>query len=253
MSNSHSPIKGCSLRRPAHTLRRKVYRKCLLVSGICLGGVIFYVGLLFGALGYAYIPYFFLIVTLLFALFALYANSWQKKQEVELDKLMLGLDGEVFTGEFLDTSKSENNWFVLHDFNTGRGNIDHIVIAPQGVFVIETKTVSQYEGESSILYDGKQIRTEKRELDSPEQQAKAEGAFLAAHINTKLTMNIFVQPIVTYPGWKLRLKSGKKLGECAVWFCLITALPKILAAIQPCLSREEQLRIYNFLASENHV
>jgi hypothetical protein len=33
-----------------------------------------------------------------------------------------------------------DGWFVLHDLDTGRGNIDHVVVGPGGLFTIETKS-----------------------------------------------------------------------------------------------------------------
>ncbi len=168
-----------------------------------------------------------------------------------LEACNLGLDGEVFVGEYLNACGAENHWHVLHDFDTGRGNIDHIVITPQGVFTVETKVASQFEGERTIYYDSESIRTEKRELKNPLGQAAAEARHLSDYLREKLTMNLFVQPIVNYPGWGLQLVSGKRLEECKVWVCLTTAIPKVIGSRSVCLSDAEQEQIYNFLASEN--
>lgn len=249
--DNHGKRKIDVLRKPAHTLRRKVIRKQLMVAGTFLGVAVLYVGMWLGCLGHAYIPYFWYIITIALVGFAFWARRWEKQQQIELDKLEFGLEGEVFVGEFLNEVRRENEWYVLHDYDMGYGNIDHIVIAPQGVFTIETKNVHPVDDESTIFYDSEKVHTEGRDIDSPLLQAKRQAAFLAEHIKTKLTMNLFVQPIVTYPKWNLQLVGGKKLDECAVWLCFTTALPKVLGTRPIKLSPDEQKRIYNFLASEN--
>lgn len=52
--------------------------------------------------------------------------------------------GEVAVGESLDRRTAEGSAIVLHDrwMPRGRGNIDHVAIAPAGVFVIDAKAHS---------------------------------------------------------------------------------------------------------------
>jgi len=42
--------------------------------------------------------------------------------------------------------------FVVHDFNPGKGNIDHILIGPKGIFSLETKS---HTGE--VTFDGNKL------------------------------------------------------------------------------------------------
>jgi hypothetical protein len=50
-----------------------------------------------------------------------------------------GAEGEETVGAILEGLASDG-WFVLHDVSLGRGNIDHIVVGPAGIFSIETKS-----------------------------------------------------------------------------------------------------------------
>ena len=74
--------------------------------------------------------------------------------EVVLIAVMLGIDrwalpradrwgrgatGEETVGDVLATLVDEG-WSVFHDIQTGRGNIDHVVVGPGGLFTIETKS-----------------------------------------------------------------------------------------------------------------
>jgi hypothetical protein len=50
-----------------------------------------------------------------------------------------GATGEEQVGEILD-QMADLGWRVIHDASLGRGNVDHILIGPPGVFTIETKS-----------------------------------------------------------------------------------------------------------------
>jgi hypothetical protein len=50
-----------------------------------------------------------------------------------------GATGEEQVGGLLDELAGEN-WQVIHDASLGRGNVDHILIGPAGVFTVETKS-----------------------------------------------------------------------------------------------------------------
>jgi Nuclease-related domain len=50
-----------------------------------------------------------------------------------------GARGEESVGAILG-GLEEGQWSVIHDATFGRGNIDHIVIGPPGIFTIETKS-----------------------------------------------------------------------------------------------------------------
>jgi hypothetical protein len=65
-----------------------------------------------------------------------------------------GAIAEEKTGAILEGLPEGN--FIINDFNTGRGNIDHILVGPKGVFTLEVKshrgTVTFDNG--SLLRDG---------------------------------------------------------------------------------------------------
>src|ERR1700677_3526682 len=63
----------------------------------------------------------------------------------ELRSAKLGRDGERIVAEFLDPLR-KCGYEILHDVVGGNFNVDHVVIGPTGVFVIETKTRSKSGG-----------------------------------------------------------------------------------------------------------
>lgn len=50
-----------------------------------------------------------------------------------------GAEGEEVVGKVLE-GLAEDGWCVIHDVCFGRGNIDHVVVGPGGIFTIETKS-----------------------------------------------------------------------------------------------------------------
>ncbi len=50
-----------------------------------------------------------------------------------------GATGEEQVGGLLE-EMADDGWRVIHDASLGRGNVDHILIGPPGIFTIETKS-----------------------------------------------------------------------------------------------------------------
>jgi nuclease-like protein len=79
-------------------------------------------------------PAFF--VTELVVLTALLAI--ERRWVPRVDRWDRGASGEEEIGRLLEGLGA--GWIALHDVDTGRGNIDHVVIGPGGLFTIETKS-----------------------------------------------------------------------------------------------------------------
>jgi len=56
-----------------------------------------------------------------------------------LDRRDRGARGEEQVGARLE-ELSDERWRVIHDASFGRGNVDHILVGPGGVFTVETKS-----------------------------------------------------------------------------------------------------------------
>ncbi len=56
-----------------------------------------------------------------------------------VDRWHRGAVGEEHVGEIIDGLR-ERGWLAIHDASTGRGNIDHILVGPAGLFTVETKS-----------------------------------------------------------------------------------------------------------------
>jgi hypothetical protein len=76
-----------------------------------------------------------------------------------------GVQGERAVGEIL--GGLDDRYRVRHGIDTGRGNVDHVVIGPTGVFAIETKNLAgRFEFRHGRLthngYDGRDIVMQAR-------------------------------------------------------------------------------------------
>ncbi|HEX5592075.1 MAG TPA: nuclease-related domain-containing protein [Solirubrobacterales bacterium] len=71
------------------------------------------------------------------------AKSWKRffggSFKRDYDSWAQGAVGEEVVGGILEGLAAEG-WHVIHDVSFGRGNIDHIVVGPGGIYTIETKS-----------------------------------------------------------------------------------------------------------------
>lgn len=114
-----------------------------------------------------------------------------------------GYVGERKTARQLDTVP---NATVLHSITVGSGgrDIDHIVIAPQGVFVINSKLRS-----NDVELDGANITTGKsREFLVKKME---DDARMVYNLLKDRGVKVFVKPIVSFTAWgKFASKSAHK-------------------------------------------
>ena len=79
--------------------------------------------------------------------------------------LRLGEEGEKAVGQSLEDLRSRG-CRVFHDIVADGFNIDHVVVSPRGIFVIETKTYSKSNrGKGVIEFDGEHILVDGWEPD----------------------------------------------------------------------------------------
>jgi hypothetical protein len=116
--------------------------------------------------------------------------------------LRLGIDGEKTVGQSLEKLRA-NGAIVFHDIPAGKFNVDHIVISPKGIFVIETKTRSKPNGRmGTIKYDGETVLVDGIAPDrDPIQQVKSNSSWIQELIWESTGKSFPVRPVVLFPGW----------------------------------------------------
>lgn len=228
-SESRSPLAYKPLHLPGESIREqitKVMEDKVEPHAVSLGVV-------FGLAGYSWFSYLLKIPPLTAAIVAtvvglgivLYSFPKFKAAKTELRQLRLGREGERIVAEHLDALR-EQGCHVIHDFTGDKFNIDHIVVAPQGVFTIETKTVSKpKKGRAQVVYDGETITVGgfPPERD-PIAQAKHQAGWLKRYLKDATGDDFKVQPVVVYPGWYVQ----QTVRSPRVWVLEPKALPSFI-------------------------
>lgn len=136
----------------------------------------------------------------------------------------LGFLGERYVGQQLDRVRFMG-YSVFHDIQIGdkEANIDHLLIGPGGIFVVETKTCSKPEkGGCTVKYTGDTILVNGRESDrNPVRQVQAEADYIrdifeslldsAPELKGKFTKDrpLPIRQLLVYPGWYVDYSEAK--------------------------------------------
>jgi Nuclease-related domain len=128
--------------------------------------------------------------------------------EDELRNWRFGLRGEQAVAEKLMTPElAKAGYITFHDVpGDGAWNIDHVVVGPGGVFVLETKTrprrkATRQQPEEKVLFDG--VRLQFPWCDDPKatRQAERNARWVRKFIADFAPKDMLVQPVVVIPGW----------------------------------------------------
>ena len=141
-------------------------------------------------------------------------RKWRqiKLLRAELRGYQLGFDGERYVASELNPL-CERGYRVFHDFvvdwkpggETSNFNIDHVVVGPEGVFAIETKTRRKPLGDNGKQYkmsfDGKTLHFPGYSTTGSIEQATKNAITLEEWINGSDKGDIKVRPVLAIPGW----------------------------------------------------
>lgn len=149
---------------------------------------------------------------------ACFGFAWPKYKKSsdlreELRRLRLGFDGERYVAEELNQLMLQG-YRVFHDFvidwKPGRQfNIDHVLVGPEGVFVVETKTRSKKKDPVSgdklgyrVEFDGTALRFEGGQWSADAiEQATGAAKELRNWLKRSGQPWVEVRPLVAIPGW----------------------------------------------------
>lgn len=133
----------------------------------------------------------------------------------------LGLLGERAVAERLAVL-SGRGMHVLHDLpavgSSKAFNLDHVVIGPAGVFVIETKTrrkpnAKKKEDDHKVFHDGRVITWPNGRDEDTVPQVVNSAKWLREFISSRLAIQVDPVPVVAIPGWWVERTVGKTSGD----------------------------------------
>lgn len=172
-----------------------------------------------------------------------YAIPKRVKVIKEAKNYKLGRDGERIVSENLEPLK-RGGAYVLHDLVGGNFNLDHAIISPHGIFVIETKTRSKREGNPKVPFDGKTLLIDgKKPLDDPLMQARANAKWLKDLLKESTGKDFPIKPIVAFPGWWI--DSNASARKRHAWVLEPKAIPKFIPH-EPVKLSDSDVNLANF-------
>ena len=157
------------------------------------------------------------LVVAIFGVSSTMVKAWKLFDKIQEANLVC--DGEEYTGQELNYLSSEGA-FVYHDIPYSGGNIDHIVIGNDKVFVVETCTVNKdpssniddSKASSTVEFDGDNLKFPSSVTADPIVQAKRHSKYLKSQIFENCDLKFQVMPVVAIPGWHVNITSRSKAG-----------------------------------------
>jgi hypothetical protein len=156
----------------------------------------------------------------------------------------LGLRAERAVGEEINQVMLDG-CHVFHDYPAGKdATINHIVVAPSGVYAIETRTRpkksrTDRDEPYEVIFDGKLLQFPDFATADPIKEARKCATDLGRQLTSAIGESVEVQPVVTLPGWQIRDRGTSDvmvLNAKEIWQRIVTPAP-------PKLSPEQIKRI----------
>lgn len=122
-------------------------------------------------------------------------------------KWQQGMQAEIAVAQQLDRLQAQA-CFVHHDIPAAEFNIDHVVVGPNAVFAVETKSrrkQGQGKASANVGYDGKALQFPGWSETKPLEQARAQARWLADYLRGETGEPVPVIPVVCLPGWYVTL------------------------------------------------
>jgi len=159
---------------------------------------------------------FFGMISVAFIGVGVWAIPPMVKAKRTIGRLRLGLAGERAVAELLELIAHDGFW-VVHDLRGEGFNVDHVIVGTQGVFTIETKTLSKPSvGDARVRFDGSKLEVDSHALDrDPLVQARAQAAWVRRTLEELTGKSFPVRPVVVFPGWYVERSPVAAKGD--VW------------------------------------
>ena len=113
-----------------------------------------------------------------------------------------GAEGEQIVGAALDALSSGGDVSVLHDRRIpgSRANIDHVVVAPTGVFTVDAK---RYSGRLEVRARGREIWIKGRNRSKLLEQSHRQAQVVAAVLTRAGLGHVPVTPVLCFVGTQM--------------------------------------------------
>lgn len=161
-----------------------------------------------------------------------------RKLRSHVHALELGLEGERSVGQALEELRV-SGYRVFHDIVGDGFNMDHVVVAPQGIFLIETKTRTKPDRKDArVTFDGKRVLVDGYESErDPVEQVKRLRRWLAGKLEETTGKKFPIRAVILFPGWWVEFDPRTLDGP--MWVMNPKVLPGRIAKSRVQLSQQE--------------
>jgi hypothetical protein len=98
---------------------------------------------------------------------------------------------------------------VFHDFPADPFKIDHIVIGPTGVMVVETRTRGHNrQADAVVAYDGRMLHFPKYSDYETIDQANLKAEWISQWLSSTTGDDVCARAMVAVPGWSVKRTSA---------------------------------------------
>ena len=152
------------------------------------------------------------VITLLWTIWA-FQHMWAIDEE--LRNWRFGMRGEQAVAENLaDRAVAAAGYVAFHDVpGDGDWNLDHVVVGPGGVFVLETKSRSRRKAtnrqeEHEVFFDGRVLEFPWCNDWEAAKQVERNARWVSEFLSGFAPKDLQVQPVIVVPGWFVRAKGN---------------------------------------------
>lgn len=162
----------------------------------------------------------FAVIIIAFGIYKVFAGIKEGK------RLKMARDGERLVAEGLQELIKQGAT-VFNDIQGEKFNVDHVVVSPHGIYLIETKTYSKpINKETIITFDSENVYVDGIAIErNPIRQVKALTNWLQNLLMESTGRKFRIHPVILFPGWYTeKTKSGAE-----IWILNPKALPSFIS------------------------
>lgn len=148
-----------------------------------------------------------IVAFVLFLLTLYFCGRWMLEKFTLRRDCHLGLLGEKIVAEAI-LPLAADGCRIFHDVPAGAFNLDHVIVAPTGIFAIETKTRRAGRAlpgrrPDEIIFDGAQLIFPWGEDAYGLEQARHRASWLGNWLRDATGEPFLPVPVLTFPGWNV--------------------------------------------------
>lgn len=186
-----------------------------------------------------------------FGIGAIAIALWKLRRFVSMARsLHLGAQGERAVADVLN-DLAGSGYRAVHDLQFDNFNVDHVLVGPSGIYVIETKTRSKANvRRNTVRFDGARVQfNDGPWTDDHVRQTKRQAQAIEELLRRYMAKASNVRPVLLYPGWWVEGPDQK----AAIWVTNHDRFAGFVRKERNRLTNVEVRQIFESLATHQRV